>query len=57
MHLLKKIWNLEPTIKTFNQDRYQYISGSNWNQQKRKLSEIKEENKRLEKQLIIIGHI
>jgi hypothetical protein len=41
MCLLKKIWNLEPTIKTFNEDRFQYISGSNWNQQKKKLSEIK----------------
>jgi hypothetical protein len=42
MFLLKKIWNLEPTLKTFNEGRYQYISGSNKTQQKKKLSEIKE---------------
>lgn len=44
MNLLKRIWGLEPTVNTFNEDRYQYKSGSNWNQHKMKLSQIKGEN-------------
>jgi len=45
MYLLKKIWNLQPSVQTFHPDKYQYISGSNWNLHKKKLEQIKEENK------------
>lgn len=45
LNLLKRIWNLQPSVDTFNRDRYQYVSGSNWNLHKRKLEEIKEQNK------------
>ena len=45
MNLLKKIWYLQPSVDTFNKDKYQYVSGSHWNQHKRKLQQIKEENK------------
>lgn len=37
MFLLKKIWHLQPSVSTFHPDRYQYVSGSNWNNQKKKL--------------------
>lgn len=57
MFLLKKIWNLEPSVNTFNEDRYQHISGSNKIHQKKKMSEIKEENERHEKKLQLQQHI
>lgn len=49
MHLLNKIWHLKPTINTFYEDKFQYISGSNWNLQKKNFEMIKKENK-------LIGH-
>lgn len=45
MSLLKKIWHLQPSVRTFHPDHYQYVSGSNWNNQKKKLEQIKQENK------------
>jgi hypothetical protein len=47
MGLLKRIWNLEPTVNSFSNDKFQFISGSNWTQTKRKLEEIKVQNKKL----------
>ena len=52
MSLLKKIWNLQPSVKTYNSDKYQYVSGSNWNLHKRKLEQIKEENKWIGKKVM-----
>ena len=52
MNLLKKIWHLQPSVKTFNSDRYQYVSGSNWNLHKKKLEQIKEENKLIGKKFM-----
>ena len=52
MNLLKKIWHLQPSVKTFHTDRYQYVSGSNWNLHKRKLEQIKEENKLIGKKVM-----
>ena len=52
MNLLKKIWNLQPSVKTYNSDKYQYVSGSNWNLHKRKLEQIKEENKWIGKKVM-----
>ncbi len=36
---------MHPTVKTFHSDKYQYSSGSNWNLHKKKLEQIKVENK------------
>lgn len=47
MNLLKKIWHLQPSVDTFHSDRYQFVSGSNWNLHKKKLDQIKEENRKL----------
>ena len=41
MTLLKRIWHLEPTVDSFKNDKFQYVSGSNWHHHKKKLSEIK----------------
>jgi len=53
MHLLKKIWNLEPTISTFNSDKFQYVSGSNWSQYKKKQECIREENKKIGQKVLM----
>ena len=37
MFLLKRIWHVEPSITTFHADKYQFVSGSNWNHHKKKL--------------------
>lgn len=42
MSLLKRIWNLQPSVKTYHQDRYQYSSGSNWSRHKKDLDQIRE---------------
>lgn len=52
MNLLKRIWHQNPSVKTFNSDRYQYVSGSNWNLHKKKLEQIKEENKLIGKKVL-----
>ena len=52
MTLLKKIWHLQPSVDTYNRDKYQYVSGSHWNQHKRKLEQIKEENKLIGKKVM-----
>ena len=56
MNLLKKIWHLQPSVKTFHQDRYQYVSGSNWNLHKKKLEQIKAENKLIGQKFIHQQH-
>lgn len=45
LSLLKKIWNLQPSVNTFHQDRYQFTSGSNWGLRKKNMDQIKQENK------------
>ena len=52
MFLLKKIWHIEPSFNTFNSDKYKYVSGSNWNLHKKKLEQIKEENKMIGKKVL-----
>ena len=52
MNLLKRIWHQNPSVKTFNSDPYQYVSGSNWNLHKRKLEQIKAENKAIGKKVL-----
>ena len=47
MTLLKRIWHLEPTVDTFKNDKFQYVSGSNWHQQKKKMGDIKVENQKI----------
>ncbi len=51
MHLLKKIWHAEPAISTFSSDKFQHVSGSNWNLHKKKVEQIKEENKLIGKKI------
>lgn len=51
MSLLKRIWHLEPTVDTYKDDKYQYISGSNWHHHKKKLGEIKQENQKIVKKM------
>ena len=52
LNLLRRIWNLQPSVKTYNSDKYQYVSGSNWNLHKKKLEQIKEENKWIGKKVM-----
>lgn len=52
MNLLRKIWHLQPSVKTFSTDKYQYVSGSNWNLHKKKLEQIKQENKVIGKKVL-----
>lgn len=52
MLLLKKIWHIEPSFNTFNSDKFQYVSGSNWSLHKKKIQQIKQENKAIGKKFL-----
>lgn len=45
MSLLKRIWHIQPSVKTFHQDQYQFTSGSNWGFRKKNMDQIRQENK------------
>ena len=47
MGLLKRIWHLEPTIDSYNSNRFQHVSGSNWHQHQQQMQHIKQENQKI----------
>jgi hypothetical protein len=53
MSLLKRIWNLEPTIKTFANDKFQFVSGSNWNLHRKKQEQIKQDNLKIGQKVLL----
>ena len=42
MGLLKRIWHLEPTIDSYNTNKFQHVSGSNWHHHQQQMNHIKQ---------------
>lgn len=53
MSLLKRIWNLEPSVKTFANDKFQFVSGSNWNLHRKKQEQIKQDNLKIGQKVLL----
>ena len=51
MILLKKIWNLKPTVQTHSTHQFKDHPGSILNKQKRQVEAIKQQNKRIKEKI------